>query len=182
MTTILVDCDGVLADCVSAYLALLEEMWGIRASKEEVTSHEFGECVCTPEQNEAVWKRIDSTPGFCRGFRELPYAAEGLKHLRGWADRVVCVTSPHVSGTWVTERYEWLFARGFSKYDIVLASDKSLVAGDALIDDYVKNLRGTSALPIAIRQPWNSEWRGAAEDDLLMASVYLQSKLGRGRK
>ena len=180
MTTVLVDCDGVLADLVGPWLDVLDEVHGIRASYDEVTDFEFGRCVCTPEQAEAVWAHIDATPGWGLRLPALPHVAAGLRHLRSWANRVVCVTSPHVSGSWVVDRYRWLFQRGFHRRDIVLASDKSLVAGDALIDDKVDNLREwVKAWPygeaVTIEHPYNREWTEAAEGDLLTASMYLQA-------
>jgi len=181
--TVLVDCDGVMADLVTPYLERLNEKFGLDVTYDEVTSFEFSECVCTKAQNEAVWKDLVSTPGFVLGLRELPYAMEGLAHLRGWADRVVCLTSPMLGGSWIAERCQWLLNRGFAKRDIVIASDKSLVDGHALIDDAPHNLEGWSeasgGFGVAIRAPYNRGWSGAAEDDLLMASVWLQSAFGR---
>lgn len=190
MTTILVDCDGVLADLVTPYLAMLEEDHGIAATLEDVTD-DFSKCVATPKQNRAIWARIASTPGFAQTLPEMPEAMAGLAHLRSWADRVVCVTSPQITGSWMTDRYAWLTARGFDKRDIVLASDKSLVEGDALVDDATHNLKewadvqpslpaayGGGPHAVAIAAPYNTDWAGPRESDLLTASVYLQSVLG----
>lgn len=79
--------------------------------------------------------------GVAESFDPRPGALEFVEGLRGWA-RVVAVTAPLPgSRTWVGERMSWLTRRlGFAARDVVHADDKSLVRGDALVEDRPENL------------------------------------------
>jgi 5'(3')-deoxyribonucleotidase len=131
---ILVDCDGVLADFQQAYLTALFETSGVIRGIGDVTDFDFTKCVATKEQDNAVWRHIDRTPGFVRKLDWHPGAEDGLTELF-MLGHVVCVTSPHIGPTWMFERMHWLTERGFSSKDVVFAKDKSIVSGHVLIDD-----------------------------------------------
>jgi 5'(3')-deoxyribonucleotidase len=91
--------------------------------------------------------------GVATSFDPREGALEALESLREWA-RVVAVTAPLPgSRTWVGERMVWLqILLGFRAADVVHADDKSLVAGDALVEDRLENLAA-----------WGERWPGKAQ-------------------
>lgn len=65
-----------------------------------------------------------------------------LAELRTWAD-VYAVTAPlDGAPTWTHDRETWLFDRlDFAPDRIIHARDKSIIGGDAFIDDRVSSVR-----------------------------------------
>jgi 5'(3')-deoxyribonucleotidase len=161
---ILVDCDGPLADFVAAYLSLVHEHTGRLHTHEQVTNFSFQKCVVSAEEDDHVWKRmIDARPGLVRNLGETFGSAEGLHALRQLGCKVACLTSPHLGPHWMYERAQWLLERGFTKREIIFASDKSHVSGFILIDDNVDNCEAWAkanphGVAILFEAPWN---RGA---------------------
>ncbi len=164
---ILCDVDGILVDFAESYLRLLREMFGVHKTEADITSFHFEQCVSTPEQDRAIWQDIARNPGFVYNLPVYDGAMGFLAELRQLG-RVVACTSP-ANPLWTAERAQWLLDKGgFEKRDIVVASDKSLVMGDVLIDDAIHNLEGWRMGPGGIRgygllmnRPWNSQCSGA---------------------
>lgn len=153
-----VDCDGVLSDFVEAYLELVADLFGRAHVHNDVTRFNFSECVTTKEEDRIVWGRINATPGLIRGLPDLP-GVDYLPRLRELGD-VGCLTSPTTGPHWVPERFAWLLDRGFTKRDVIFASDKSHVRGDFLIDDSLENCEAWQAahpngVAILLDSPWN---------------------------
>lgn len=153
-----VDCDGVLSDFVEAYLELVADLFGRAHVHNDVTRFNFSECVTTKEEDRAVWERVNATPGLVRGLADLP-GVSYLPRLRELGD-VGCLTSPTTGPHWVHERFAWLLDRGFTKRDVIFASDKSHVRGDFLIDDSAENCEAwqvahPDGLAILLDAPWN---------------------------
>lgn len=159
--TIWFDCDGVLADLVGGWLCVANRITGRRATHADVTSWEFSKCIVSAEEEVKVWLQIDSAPGFCRGLSMIDAAALGvLLRVRQLGYPVGCLTSPHLGPYWVPERVEWLKELGFTKREVVFASDKNHVPGLVLVEDnrdnaeqWLKAWPGSTA--ILIDRPWN---------------------------
>jgi 5'(3')-deoxyribonucleotidase len=187
---IFVDVDGVLCDFVSAYLALVKEHTGREHAHADVTAFELHTCVVSKEEDNHIWQNLIDRPGFISNMVDLPGAQEGLEELRSLG-KVCALTSPHLGPFWMHERAKWLMARGFSKREIIFASEKSHVHGDVLIDDRFDNCvdwsranfyRGGAA--VVLDAPWNAGhenlhvrrafgWRDAVD--------YVREDLGRRR-
>lgn len=173
---ILVDCDGVLCDTVTAYLELVREHTGRVHALADVTDFRFSKCVVSEEEDAHIWQNmIDRRPDFVVQLPELPGALVGLLELRQSA-RVVALTSPHIGPHWMHERAAWLMRRGFSKADIVFAKDKAHVPGTVLIDDSLDNCREWAAAhptgtAIVFDQPWN---QGDTAGNIVRACSWLE--------
>lgn len=157
---ILLDIDGVIVDFKDTYLMLLKELHGVHKTEADITNFDFTKCIATVEQDRAIWRHIERSPGMVYNFAVYDGAMDFLAELRQLG-RVVACTSP-ANANWTAERSQWLQDKaGFSKRDIVLASDKSLIGGDYLIDDLVKNLAewseegGCGGYPLLFDRPWN---------------------------
>lgn len=131
---ILVDADGVLLDFLAVYLDLHSHLNERSCERSEVTNFDFTKCIASPVEDERIWRHFDATRGLVENIPVMDGALEGLDRLRA-IGRVVCVASPHTGPFWSGERFKALLRLGFSKRDVVLASDKTLIPGDMLIDD-----------------------------------------------
>lgn len=157
---ILLDVDGVIIDFANHYLSLLARRHGVHRSESNITTFHFEQCVSTPDQNKAIWQHIEATPGLVYGLPAYDGAMDFLAALRQ-KGRVVACTSP-ANALWTAERAQALQDRfGFAKRDIVVASDKSLVTGDFLIDDALHNCKewqngaGMGGFALLMDRPWN---------------------------
>lgn len=155
-----IDVDGVLAQFVPVYLQLIKEHTGREHSVCDVTDHNFRKCVASPDEDEHVWRNmVDARPGLVRGLAEVDGARAALESLRLIA-QVGALTSPHLGPFWMHERALWLMDMGFSKREIIFASDKSHVAGDVFIDDHGDNCAAWQAqnpggTALLFDAPWN---------------------------
>jgi 5'(3')-deoxyribonucleotidase len=129
-----VDCDGVLSDFVGLYLSILNAHTGRAHVHSDVTSWFMRECVASKAEDDFVWRHIDATPGLVGSMGLVDGAREALDTLRTLGT-VRCLTAPHFGPTWMPERAQWLLRLGFTRKQVVFATDKALVPGDVLIDD-----------------------------------------------
>lgn len=162
---VLVDCDGVLCDFVGGVCKAVES-FGLYLTPENVTSYDFRDCL-SPEQLEIV-DELSRTEGFCSRLQWYPGAREALRRLQYFAD-VRVVTQPWKSGTWIQERLSWL-APVVDPKKVIFTYDKSIIFGDALVEDNPANTRlwkeRNIGMACIIDQPWNQDVA------LTRASVY----------
>lgn len=133
--TVLVDCDGVLADFTSAALELVYEVTGRRYPPSDVTTWEVFDSIPEPLAQKEVYRRLKGQGG-CLGIPVYPDAKEGIARLREFA-HIIVVTSPFKgSETWAHERELWLEQYFGTDIDYVIhARRKERVHGDIFIDD-----------------------------------------------
>ncbi len=138
---VLLDCDGVLADFVSATLDLVHTLGGRRHASDEVRTWEIFDSIGTPELRERVYDRMNRE-GFCRDvIRPYPGAVEAIADLREHAD-VYVVTAPFRTATWMSERLAWLGHHFALPADhVVFTERKQLVRGDVFVDDKPDHVR-----------------------------------------
>lgn len=140
MSTILLDCDGVLAD-FSGYLL------------RTVNSDRGAEAVCQwdifsllaewhgPEVEKRAIQCCNNA-GFWEAQPVVPYAQEAVAWLRSLRHRIVVVTAPwYGCRGWESVRREWL-EKYFevSKEEVIITANKELIRGDLLVDDRPKHL------------------------------------------
>jgi 5'(3')-deoxyribonucleotidase len=134
---VLLDCDGVLADFVSAMLRVVYEVTGEAYRPEQVTEFDFCRALgLGPTDAGNVMLAISGRRKFCARLVTYPGARDGVRRLREVAD-VYIVTSPWNSNeTWTSER-EWWLQHYFDipHGRVIHASAKHLVRGDVFVDD-----------------------------------------------
>jgi 5'(3')-deoxyribonucleotidase len=138
--SVLLDCDGVLADFVSAALDVLHDLTGRRYDPSSVTTWEVFDSIPEREAQEVVYQRMKARGG-CLRIPIYESAREGVARLRELAD-VTVVTSPFSgSETWAHEREKWLHQHfGIEHRDVIHAHKKFRVHGDVFIDDKPEHL------------------------------------------
>lgn len=160
MKTILLDCDGVLADFTGAMLATLNDRHGTQHVKADVTDWDMGAALGVGMTEIC---EIANTPSFCRDLPVLPGAQEAVYRLRARYD-VIVVTSPMAGPFWCYERYAWLRENfGFSMKNVIHAASKHHVAGDILIDDRDKNVLTWTGRWNKIGLLWDAPYNRASE-------------------
>ena len=137
MKTILLDCDGPLADFDKSAIRFLRTIvsedwvpplgvWGYIHSLLPDCVREF-EAHCM-------------APGFVANMEPVKGAKEALERLQQMAT-VYAVTTPWPGAHhWPGERIAWLERLGIPHHNIVLTGAKYLVRGDILVDDRIENL------------------------------------------
>ena len=138
----LLDVDGVLGDFVSAALAHLSEVTGVKFDPISVTSWEVFDSIQEPFKSwkGTVYERMKARGG-CSSIPVYDGAKEGVARLREIAD-VTILTSPfNGSATWMHEREKWLEQHfGIHHRDIIHADKKFRVHGDIFVDDKPSHL------------------------------------------
>jgi len=138
--TVLLDCDGVLADFVSAALRIVKSLTGRYYSPETITTWEVFDSLPEDERVRSEVYRAMKAPGGCSNIPVYADALSGVKRLREIAD-VVAVTSPFKGSlTWAHEREVWL-EKYFGISNVIHARDKRRVHGDFFVDDKPEHIR-----------------------------------------
>jgi 5'(3')-deoxyribonucleotidase len=149
MKRILVDMDGVLADVYSRFFQLHEEETGQILLPSDVAG--IKEADAFPGQLKWV-----NSPGF---FRTVPVMSDStgiLKKLNEKYEVIVvsmatefplCLTDKQL---WLMENYPFISWR-----QMVFCGNKSLLNGDIMIDDHLKNLDNFGGETIMYTQPHN---------------------------
>lgn len=136
-TTLLLDCDGILADFVSAYLDIVRGVTGRSYSPHHVTQFSIETSLALSSDEAMVCNRaIGLAPGFARGIPVYEGAQDGLRRLQQIAD-VYVVTAPwNANPSWTHDR-EWWLKKHFDipHSRVIHTSAKHLVRGDVFVDD-----------------------------------------------
>jgi hypothetical protein len=142
---IVLDCDGVLADCCSGLLRVVEEVTGRRHALAAVTQFDVVRALGLSARESAAYSSaISKRRGFAASLAPYPLARQGVRRLRELGD-VCCVTSPWDSNPWWREeRSAWL-ALHFGIDVVHHAADKSAYEADVFVDDRSEHVRAWSA-------------------------------------
>lgn len=153
MPRIIIDMDEVLADNYPSFLRKAAELYGRELQPEEHRG-----------------KRIYDLPGLDKvreilhqkgHFRQLPVmenAVEVVRELYEYHEVFIVTTATEFRYSFL-DKYEWLEEHfPFIHYDrIVFCGDKSIVHGDYMIDDKVKNLAGFNGTGLLFTASHNVE-------------------------
>lgn len=147
---LLVDMDGVLADCMGRAFTYVGLFSGYELSHEDVREYWFEGMPHKPLLLEALKRR-----GFYRSLEPITGAVRAVNRLRREFDVVVCTAPMPGVETCESEKRDWLqhyFDRDFARQAIV-TPNKAEVEGKAIIEDnpYID----VPYQPIMFDQPWN---------------------------
>lgn len=151
--TILIDHDDVLVDLVGAWVNELNRLYGTNVAFEDITDWHMAQFfpgisdqqLYAPLSRSDFWKKVNPIPGAQVNVRRLLEDGHNIK----------VVTASHYR-TIVPKIGRFLFLFPFLSWkDVIIASDKSLITGDVLIDDGVHNLQQTNCLKFLFDRPHN---------------------------
>jgi 5'(3')-deoxyribonucleotidase len=174
-----VDVDGVIADLHKEWLRRYNRDFNDDLTSEEITEWAIDKFVrpIALEKNEDGLPHLFAYLADEDLYKYVPpiaKAREGCEYIRRRGHDVVFVSSC-VRGQ-ADQKVEWMIRHKFIKpmrgdtlLDFVAASDKSLIAVQALIDDRDKNLRDSRAgtIRVLFDSPWNRN-TAITDYDLIM--------------
>lgn len=155
----LCDVDGVVAKLDETWFARYNRDYDDNLTDDKVTGWGMDEFV-KPECGSKIYDYLQD-PTLYDNCPPMQDALWGINQLRDMGYRVVFVTSSTAGHS--GRKYRWLIDNGFlnshhaSIRDYVEAADKSVVAGDFIVDDGIHNLDTSPARPIMFLRPWNKK-------------------------
>jgi len=139
---VLCDVDGVIANFTAAVLDVVADVTGERHPEAAVDQWSIKDALRLPP---AAWRAVVkeiTAPGFAYGIEPYPLAVAGVKRIAARSD-LYFVTSPWwTSNTWMHDRTDWL-VKYFGQdqgHKVIHTSHKSVIRGDALIEDKPETL------------------------------------------
>jgi 5'(3')-deoxyribonucleotidase len=156
LKTALIDCDGVLADFLSAALQ------GLSVKPSEIKTWElFNEL--SPDESRECKARMNSPYFWGHAIKPYETALGFGDRLQALGyERIVILTSPW-SLKLISSRMDWLNEHFGSQFDaIIFDSKKSQYRGDLFIDDKVSNViewkfQNPDGVALLFDQPYNRE-------------------------
>ena len=154
--TILVDLDDVLWDLCEQWVKELNWLHGTKLKPEDITSWEMPKFF--PQISVLEVYQPLSDPELWHGVHPIPDAQDTLKKLIADGHKIRVVTASHyetISAKFncFLQMYPFLSWR-----DIVIASDKSLVSCDIMIDDGPHNLENAACKRLLFDRPHNRNY------------------------
>lgn len=143
---ILVDCDGVLADLDSYFLAWLRQQDGIARTPEDLWDFDYVRSLSIPHATEArFWAEV-AHQRHCERIAPFKGAREFVAALQAKHDvRALTATS---NAAWTGQRAEWLerVVGIQARHQIICGkAEKPYVDGDVLIEDALHNVEAWTA-------------------------------------
>lgn len=160
---IFVDVDDVCADLMPAWLARYNRDYQDSLTREQITGWSLLEHV-KPECGLKIYDYLED-PTLYDDVGLIDGALNGVNSLREMGHRVIFATSS-TNGA-AGRKLRWLIEHDFLKqnpkrvyHDYIEIHDKSLLAGDVLIDDGPHNVKNFKGLGVLMRRPHNrgEEW------------------------
>ena len=139
--TILVDMDDTIEQLLNAWIAAVNSKFGTKVTYDDIKSWDVSEAfpglfhsdVYDVIMEDDFWDDVEPVPG----------AAEALKRFMDEGHRVYIVTAtPYQSVKPKMEKHLFRYFPFLSWDQVIITSNKHLIAGDVLIDDGVHNLSG----------------------------------------
>lgn len=165
--TILLDVDGLLADCATQVYRAARRLLKRKLPKpSEWTSYDFSEAMkLTRSESEYFERALKRENNLGWKIEFSPGAANFVEFLHGTGRKIVFVTAPWYGlEHWVEARQHLLqpfLAR--RNFDVVFTHAKHLVAGDWLVDDHYENIAQNRERGILFVQPWNARYRAMSD-------------------
>jgi 5'(3')-deoxyribonucleotidase len=158
--TVLVDVDGVVADFSGHTIKMLRFDFKIPQDV-VIDNYNMEQSLLPygikPKDLHKIWKK----PLFCSSIRLIPRSVDSIYRL-SQSFTVVFLTKPMEDhSTWHFERTSWIENNFKGLYEeIIFATNKWRVDGDAFVDDHAENVQAWSAkhpskASAIINQPWN---------------------------
>lgn len=149
---ITIDVDGVVADMIPEWLGRYNNDYGDNLKSFDIKAWDTSKYV-KPECGKKIYRYLED-PTLYDNVLPIPHALEEIASIRMEHD-VYFVTSC-VEGM-MGRKYRWLNDHGFavSIKNYIEASNKGMICGDILVDDYPVNLQKFHGKGILFSQPWN---------------------------
>jgi len=156
---ILVDVDDVVADLITPWLNWYNNTYVDNLKPEDITDWDISKFV-KPRCGQHIYDFVNH-PGTYKWFvKPVRGARRVINALRAKENRVIFVTAFN-DGVKNGVKLDWLNWYGFKvmPFDYFEMNDKSMIAGDFLIDDGWHNIETSIATyPFLYTKPWNTKY------------------------
>lgn len=156
--TLLLDCDGVICDCVAEVHKLAQLMFQrLLPQPDKWESYSFGVSMGLSIEEEKLFNEIARIDPFPLNIKLYPGADHMIERLKKVYD-VVFVTQPWRGNPhWVPARDRLLEPFGC---DVIYTGAKQRVIGDILVDDKAGHIqKNNMRRSILFARPWNRQYR-----------------------
>jgi 5'(3')-deoxyribonucleotidase len=151
---VLVDMDEVVCDFVGEFVRR------VGRKREEVVTFDVNDCLGITRER---FLEVISDPSFFRSLEPIDGALDGLKRIvDAGHDLVICTmistgckNAYDAKANWLCAHLPWMDV----DRTMITAKRKSLVRGDVLFDDNMKNLEHFPGAAVAMARPWNEGFR-----------------------
>ena len=149
--TIALDCDDVVLDLISSWLSSYNRKFDDNLKEESITEWNISEFV-KPEAKSAIYDFIHKPRVFSKA-KPVDGALEAVNYMKEHNSRVIYVTANDPANV----KFGWLKDHGFieNKDDLIVASEKSLIIADMIIDDKYENVYYFNGKGVLFTKPWN---------------------------
>jgi 5'(3')-deoxyribonucleotidase len=147
------DFDGTLADTISVWIKLFNEMTNATLRKEDITSWEVPEIYCAKYgvSSTKIWKTVFNDEIDKVDFTDASLIWQ-LPMLRQMHDLLIVTRQQDL--TYIKGIVDWLAMKDvlqhFKEIHVIQDPTKNVVMYDVLFDDYYKTSKS-----VMIKQPWN---------------------------
>lgn len=155
---ILLDCDGILSDFITAALKIVRLKTGKQFKHDDITQWDIFKSIGMPE----MWKtlhEVANRKGWCAKLKPYPGAQEGVQRLKDMGE-IYIVTSPLSTSYWCLERTQWCEKHfGLGKPNVIHTEAKHMVRGNVLVDDKPENVQAWKAVnPDGLAILWDANY------------------------
>ena len=155
--TILVDIDSTITNFGKMLLLANNQSHGTNYRYTDITSYDwFDQTFYTPwkpTEYQCFWDTVEVNPA----------AVTAIERWIRQDHKVLLVTASHFNdmlGYKIRKTLEPFNHEPVNERNIVITQDKSIIHGDAMIDDCVDNLENFNKIKICYAQPWNEHYNG----------------------
>lgn len=158
LLTILVDIDSTITNFGETLLLANNQSHGTNYRYTDIISYDwFDQTFYTPwkpTEYQCFWNTVEVNPA----------AVTAIEQWVRQDHQVYLCTASHFNdmlGYKIRKTLEAFNPNLVNERNIVIAQDKSIIIGDAMIDDCVENLYNFNGARICYAQPWNQHYGGA---------------------
>lgn len=156
--TILVDIDSTITNFAEVLLFVNNARTKNNYKYSDITSYDwFDKTFSNPWQPttiEKFWDKVQVNP-------------KAVSTIERWIEqghKVYLVTASHFNNTIsykIKKTLEPFNPKIINERNVIIAQDKSIIMGEAMIDDCVDNLYNFNGVRICYTQPWNQDFNGS---------------------
>ena len=156
--TILVDIDSTITNFADMLLLANNQLHGTYYKYTDITSYDwFDQTFYTPwkpTEYRCFWNTVEVNPA----------AVTAIERWIGQGHQVYLVTASHFNdmlGYKIRKTLEAFSPELINERNVIIAQNKSIIMGEAMVDDCVENLYNFNGTRICYAQPWNQHYGGS---------------------
>ena len=159
--TILVDIDSTITNFGEMLLLANNQLHNTNYRYTDIISYDWFDKTFSnpwkPTEYRCFWNTVEVNPA----------AVTAIERWIRQGHQVYLCTASHSNdmiGYKIRKTLEPFNPEIINERNVIIAQDKSIIMGDAMVDDFVDNLVNFEGVRICYAQPWNKFWWGFRDD------------------